>query len=51
MILIVEDRDAAFRRAAAAGAVVVCPVSDQRYGLRVGRMVIHMVIIGKLASH
>ena len=39
MILPVEDPDAVFQRAVAAGAVVVCPVSDQRYGWRVGRVV------------
>jgi PhnB protein len=39
MILVVEDPDAVFQRAVAAGAVVVCPVTDQHYGWRVGRVV------------
>ena len=50
MILIVEDPDVVFQRAVAAGAVVVCPVSDQRYGWRVGRVVDpfgHLWEIGK----
>ena len=38
MIMIVEDPDAAFARAVAAGAVVVVPVSNQ-YGWRLGRVV------------
>jgi PhnB protein len=38
MVMIVEDPDAAFARAVAAGAVVVVPVSDQ-YGWRLGRVV------------
>ena len=37
MIMIVEDPDAAFDRAVAAGATVVWPVGDQ-YGWRVGRI-------------
>jgi PhnB protein len=36
--MIVEDPDAAFDRAVAAGAKVVCPVTNQ-YGWRLGRMV------------
>src|SRR2546429_357602 len=39
MILIVEDPDAVFARAVAAGATVVWPVSDQSYGWRIGRIV------------
>jgi len=38
MVMIVEDPDAAFARAVAAGAVVVVPVCDQ-YGWRLGRVV------------
>ncbi len=39
MILIVEDPDAVFERAVAAGAAVVSQVSDQPYGWHVGRVV------------
>ena len=39
MVMIVEDPDAAFERAVAAGARVVSPVADQPYGWRVGRVV------------
>jgi PhnB protein len=39
MVMIVEDPDAAFERAVAAGATVVWPVSDQPYGWRLGRVV------------
>ena len=38
MVMIVEDPDAAFDRAVAAGATVVWPVSNQ-YGWRLGRIV------------
>jgi PhnB protein len=38
MVLTVENPDAAFDRAVAAGATVVWPVADQRYGWRVGRI-------------
>jgi PhnB protein len=38
MVMIVDDPDAAFSRAIAAGATVVWPVGDQ-YGWRVGRVV------------
>jgi len=38
MVMIVEDPDAAFTRAVAAGATVVWPVSNQ-YGWRLGRIV------------
>jgi PhnB protein len=37
MVMIVEDPDAAFDRAVAAGATVVWPVSNQ-YGWRLGRI-------------
>jgi PhnB protein len=39
MVMVVEDPDAVFARAVAAGATVVWPVSDQPYGWRVGRIV------------
>ncbi|MGC1781595.1 MAG: VOC family protein [Acidobacteriaceae bacterium] len=39
MVLIVDDPDARFERAVAAGAKVVWPVADQEYGWRVGRVV------------
>ena len=38
MVMIVEDPDAAFKQAVAAGATVVWPVSNQ-YGWRLGRIV------------
>jgi PhnB protein len=38
MVMIVEDPDATFERAVAAGATVVWPVSNQ-YGWRLGRIV------------
>jgi len=38
MVMIVDDPDAAFDRAVAAGAVVVVPVGNQ-YGWRLGRVV------------
>jgi PhnB protein len=38
MVMIVDDPDAAFERAVAAGAAVVGPVSNQ-YGWRLGRIV------------
>jgi PhnB protein len=37
MVMIVEDPDAAFARAVAAGAAVVAPV-DNQYGWRLGRV-------------
>jgi PhnB protein len=37
MVMIVEDPDAAFARAVAAGATVVWPVANQ-YGWRLGRI-------------
>ena len=39
LVLTVENPDAVFDRAVAAGATVVWPVADQRYGWRVGRIV------------
>jgi PhnB protein len=39
MVLTVQNPDAAFERAIAAGATVVWPVADQHYGWRVGRIV------------
>lgn len=39
MVLTVENPDAVFERAVAAGASVVWPVADQPYGWRVGRIV------------
>jgi PhnB protein len=38
MVLTVEDPDAVFRNAVAAGASEVSPVTDQPYGWRVGRV-------------
>ena len=38
IVLTVEDPDAVFERAISAGATVVYPVSDQRYGWRLGRL-------------
>jgi PhnB protein len=38
MVMTVENPDAAFDRAVAAGAKVICPVSNQ-YGWRLGRIV------------
>ncbi len=38
MVLIVDDPDAVFDRAVAAGATVVWPEADQPYGWRVGRI-------------
>jgi len=39
MVLVAADPDAAFDRAVAAGARVVCPVRDESYGWRIGRVV------------
>jgi len=39
MVMIVDDPDAAFDRAVAAGAKVVWPVEDQPYQWRMGRVV------------
>ena len=39
MVMVVDDPDAAFARAVAAGATTVWPVEDQPYGWRVGRVV------------
>jgi PhnB protein len=38
MVLVVDDPDAVFARAVAAGAAPISPVADQRYGWRVGRV-------------
>lgn len=38
MILITEDPQAAFDQAIAAGATCVCPVRDESYGWRIGRV-------------
>jgi PhnB protein len=39
MVLIVDDPDAAFDKAIAAGASSICPVRDESYGWRIGRIV------------
>ncbi|HUA16502.1 MAG TPA: VOC family protein [Verrucomicrobiae bacterium] len=39
MVLVVDDPDAVFAQAVAAGAKVIWPVADQSYGWRVGRVV------------
>jgi PhnB protein len=39
MVLVVDEPDAVFAHAIAAGAKSVWPVADQRYGWRVGRLV------------
>lgn len=39
MVLVVENPDAVFEQAVAAGAKVIWPVTDQDYGWRVGRVV------------
>ena len=39
LVLVVDDPDAVFAQAVAAGATVVWPVADQPYGWRVGRVV------------
>lgn len=39
MVMVVEDPDAAFERAVAAGATVVRPVANKEYGWRIGRIV------------
>jgi PhnB protein len=38
MVLTVDDPDAAYAQAVAAGAIEVAPVEDQEYGWRVGRI-------------
>lgn len=38
MVMVVDNPDAAFAQAVAAGATVVQPVADQPYGWRVGRV-------------
>ncbi len=39
MVLIVDDPHAVFEQAIAAGASSICPVRDESYGWRVGRVV------------
>jgi PhnB protein len=39
MVLIVDDPHAVFDRAVAAGASSICPVRDESYGWRIGRLV------------
>lgn len=39
MVLIAEDPHAAFDKAVAAGASSICPVRDEPYGWRIGRVV------------
>ena len=39
MVVTVADPDALFARAVTVGATVICPVADQPYGWRVGRLV------------
>ena len=39
IVLVVDDPDASFNRAIAAGATVVRPVTDESYGWRIGRIV------------
>ena len=39
MVMVVEDPDAVFAQAVAAGATEVVPVTNQPYGWRVGRIV------------
>ena len=46
MVMTVEQPDAAFERAVAAGATVVVPVANE-YGWRLGRSSIHLDIIGR----
>ena len=38
MVMTVEDPDAVFGRAVAAGATIVAPLADQPYGWRIGRV-------------
>jgi PhnB protein len=50
MVLIVDDPHAAFDQAVAAGASSVCPVRDESYGWRIGRVAdpfLHHWEIGK----
>jgi PhnB protein len=39
MVLIVDDPHTVFERAVAAGASSICPVRDESYGWRIGRLV------------
>ena len=51
MVLIVDDPHAVYDHAIAAGATVVCPVRDEEYGWRIGKLVDpfgHVWEIGKL---
>ncbi|MFC5860872.1 VOC family protein [Acidicapsa dinghuensis] len=38
MVLVVDDPDAVFATAIAAGAKSICPVQDEEYGWRIGRL-------------
>lgn len=38
MVIIAEDPDAVFDQALAAGASSICPVRDESYGWRIGRV-------------
>jgi PhnB protein len=38
MVIVAENPDAIFDRAIAAGASSVCPVRDESYGWRIGRV-------------
>ena len=38
MVIIADDPDAVFNRAIAAGASSICPVRDEPYGWRIGRV-------------
>jgi PhnB protein len=54
MVLVVENPDAVFEKAVAAGAKVVWPVADQSYRWRVGRIIDpfgHHWEIGKPIQH
>ena len=39
MVLVTDDPDSTFDRAIAAGASSICPVRDESYGWRIGRIV------------
>lgn len=39
MVIVVDDPDAVFAQAVAAGATSICPVRDEAYGWRIGRIV------------
>lgn len=38
MVLVVDDPDAVYDQAIAAGATAICPVRDEPYGWRIGRL-------------